>query len=85
MNIMRANPQQDTDRMAKCQSPLSMLEQAEMIDHLVGRCVMRGGVVADETLLVITGQTAGNLISLANHLRRLSHVQGRPDGMVKSR
>jgi hypothetical protein len=85
MNTMRANPQQDTDTMAKRQSPLSMLEQAEMIDHLVGRCVMRGGAVADETLLVITGQTAENLISLANHLRRLSHFQGRPDGMVKSR
>ena len=82
---MRANPQQDTDTMAKRQSPLSMLEQAEMIDHLVGRCVMRGGAVADETLLVITGQTAENLISLANHLRPLSHFQGRPDGMVKSR
>jgi hypothetical protein len=82
---MLANPQQDTDTIAKRQSPLSMLEQAEMIDHLVGRCVMRGGAVADETLLVITGQTAENLISLATHLRRLSHFQGRPDGMVKSR
>ena len=80
---MRATPQQDFGRMAKRQSPLSLLEQAEMIDHLVGRCVMRGGAVADETLLVITGQTAQNLISLAHHLRHLSSFQGRIDMMVK--
>lgn len=80
---MPANPQQDFGNLAKRQSPLSMLEQAEMIDRLVGRCVMRGGVVADESLLAITGQTAENLSSLAHHLRRLSHFQARIDMMVK--
>ncbi|MNE65786.1 hypothetical protein D3C80_1612930 [compost metagenome] len=61
---------------------LSMLEQAELIEGLLGRCVMHGGAAAGETILVINSQAVDDLVQLANRLRRLSPYQNRIEKMV---
>ena len=62
--------------------PLSMLAQSELIDALVGRCVMRGGAVATETLLSIDRKDVDDLVHLANRLRRLALFEDRIRAMV---
>ncbi len=62
--------------------PLSMLAQSELIDALVGRCVMRGGAVATETLLSIDRKDVNDLVHLANRLRRLALFEDRIRAMV---
>ncbi len=62
--------------------PLSMLAQSELIDALVGRFVMRGGAVADETLLSIDRKDVDDLVHLANRLRRLALFENRIRAMV---
>jgi hypothetical protein len=62
--------------------PLSMLAQSELIDALVGRCVMRGGEAAGETLLKIDGDDVDDLVHLANRLRRLALFEDRIRAMV---
>ncbi|MBB3558896.1 hypothetical protein FHX06_000193 [Rhizobium sp. BK512] len=62
--------------------PLSMLAQSELIDALVGRCVMRGGAVAAETLLSIDRKDVDDLVHLANRLRRLALFEDRIRAMV---
>ena len=62
--------------------PLSMLAQSELIDALVGRCVMRGGAVAAETLLCIDRKDVDDLVHLANRLRRLALFEDRIRAMV---
>ncbi|MBY3038953.1 hypothetical protein [Rhizobium laguerreae] len=62
--------------------PLSMLAQSELIDCIVGRCVMRGGDAAGETILVINRQDVDDLVHLANRLRRLSLFEDRIRKMV---
>ena len=62
--------------------PLSMLAQSELIDALVGRCVMRGGAVAAEALLSIDRRDVDDLVHLANRLRRLALFEDRIRAMV---
>lgn len=62
--------------------PLSMLAQSELIDALVGRCVMHGGAAAGEALLLIDGDDVDNLVHLANRLRRLALFEDRIRAMV---
>ncbi|MBB3409869.1 MULTISPECIES: hypothetical protein [unclassified Rhizobium] len=62
--------------------PLSMLAQSELIDALVGRCVMHGGEAAGETLLVIDHDDVDDLVHLANRLRRLALFEDRIRAMV---
>lgn len=59
-----------------------MLAQSELIDTLVGRCVMHGGRVAGETLLVIDHEAVDDLLHLANRLRRLALFEDRIRAMV---
>jgi hypothetical protein len=59
-----------------------MLAQSELIDALVGRCVMRGGEAAGETLLKIDGDDVDDLVHLANRLRRLALFEDRIRAMV---
>lgn len=62
--------------------PLSMLAQSELIDTLVGRCVMRGGAAAGEALIMIDGEAVDDLVHLANRLRRLALFEDRIRAMV---
>lgn len=62
--------------------PLSMLAQSELIDALIGRCVMRGGAAAGEALLFIDGEAVDDLVHLANRLRRLALFEDRIRVMV---
>ncbi|MFK0382664.1 hypothetical protein [Agrobacterium sp. NPDC090273] len=62
--------------------PLSMLEQSELIEELIGRCTMRNGAFSQETVLVINGPTVDDLAHLASRLRRMSHHQTRIEKMV---
>ncbi|UVD59005.1 hypothetical protein NE852_12795 [Rhizobium sp. Pop5] len=43
----------------------SLLRQAELLDGMVGHCLMRGGVPAGEALIGITGAEARELQALA--------------------
>lgn len=62
--------------------PLSMLAQSELIDALIGRCVMHGGKAAGETLLLIDHEAVDDLVHLANRLRRLALFEDRIRAMV---
>ena len=62
--------------------PLSMLAQSELIDALVGRCVMRGGEAAGETVLMIDHEAVDDLVHLAGRLRRLALFEDRIRAMV---
>ena len=62
--------------------PLSMLAQSDLIDTLIGRCVMRDGAAAGETLLFIDSETLDDLVHLANRLRRLALFEDRIRAMV---
>lgn len=59
-----------------------MLAQSELIDALVGRCVMHGGAAAGEALLLIDGEAVDDLVHLANRLRRLALFEDRIRAMV---
>lgn len=62
--------------------PLSMLEQARLVDALAGRCVMRDGKIADETTLVLTAEEAGDLTQLANRLFHMAPYQNKIRNLV---
>jgi hypothetical protein len=62
--------------------PLSMLAQSELIDALIGRCVMHGGAAAGEALLLIDGDDVDDLVHLANRLRRLALFEDRIRAMM---
>ena len=62
--------------------PLSMLAQSELIDALIGRCVMHGGAAAGETLLVIDAEAVADLAHIANRLRRLALFEDRIRAMI---
>lgn len=62
--------------------PLSMLEQSELLDELVGRSIMRDGAFSSETILVINSQTVDDLVHLAGRLRRMSHHQTKIEKLV---
>ena len=55
--------------------PLSMLAQSELIDGLIAHCVMHGGDVAGESILVINREVVDDLAHLADRLRRLSFFE----------
>ncbi|MFC5760349.1 hypothetical protein [Rhizobium sp. GCM10022189] len=65
--------------------PLSMLAQSDLLDTLIGRCVMHGGAAAGEAMLVIDGQTLDDLLQLSNRLRRLALFEDRIRAMVTAR
>ncbi|RUM19293.1 hypothetical protein EFQ99_31490 [Rhizobium vallis] len=48
--------------------PRSLLRQAELLDGIVGHCLMRGGAPADEALITITRDEAGELQALVRCL-----------------
>lgn len=85
MDRMSVQPRPDTTSTAMRQPLLSMRQQVELIDGLVGRCVMSGGSAAAETILIIDGHTVENLVHLANRLRRFSPYEHRIEQMVGGR
>lgn len=85
MDRMSNQPRPDTTSTAMRQPLLSMRQQAELIDGLVGRCVMSGGSAAVETILIIDDHTVENLVHLANRLRRFSPYEHRIEQMVGGR
>lgn len=46
----------------------SLLRQAKLLDGIVGHCLMHGGAPADEALITITRDEAGELQALARCL-----------------
>ena len=53
-------------------APLSLKQQAQLIDALVDRCSMLGGALAGESILRIEKGEAEDLAHLANRLRRMA-------------
>lgn len=62
--------------------PLSIWEQAHMVDQLVARCVMADGDIAGSATLTIDKETAENLHHLAMRLQRLAPHEERIKRMV---
>ena len=52
--------------------PRSILRQAELLDGLVGHCLMRGGAPADEALITISRAEASELQALARLMWRMA-------------
>lgn len=54
-----------------------MQEQADLVDRLVGRTVMRGGRIAGDTTIVLTEDDANDLHHLALRLTRMAPMEER--------
>ena len=63
--------------------PMSLGEQARLLERLVGRCVMHDGDVADEARIVITREDADALTFLSERLLRMAPYQQRIEKLVR--
>lgn len=57
--------------MATSRPPLTMQEQANLIDRLVARTVMHGGKIAGETIIALSEEDANDLVHLSMRLARM--------------
>lgn len=62
--------------------PLSIMEQAQLVDDLVARCTMRTSALADFADLTITKEIAEDLAHLAGRLHRMAPFENRIRQMV---
>lgn len=69
--------------MTEKRKVLSISEQAQLIDHLFSRCVMKDGSISDEATLVIDRETAEKLDHLSSRLRRMAPFEGKIKEMVE--
>lgn len=58
--------------MSEVRPPLSMLEQADLLDDVLTRTLMREGKLADETVIVLTADHVEDLQHLVLRLRRMA-------------
>lgn len=64
---------------------LSIRQQAELIEALTIRCVMRNGAPADETEIVISADDVSALKALASRLYRIAPYEDAIKRMVMAR
>lgn len=64
---------------------LSIAEQCDFIERLVGRCVMHDGALAGETTLTLTAQEAHDLHHMEMRLRRLAPYERKIREIVTGR
>lgn len=53
-------------------APMSIGQQAEFLEYLIGRAVTRTGAVAVETTMYLTADEVADLGALASRLRRMA-------------
>ncbi len=58
-------------------SPLTFQEQAELIERLISRTIMREGDVAAETTMTLTKEDVADLDHLALRLRRMAPLEAK--------
>lgn len=63
-------------------APLSLSKQAELIEALIDRCIMRDGSIAAESFLRIETGDVEDLQALANRLRRMGPYESAIRKMV---
>lgn len=63
--------------------PLSLIDQARLLERIVGRTVMRDGEVAAETKIVLTKEDADDLTFLSERLLRMAPYQHRIEKLVR--
>lgn len=63
--------------------PLTLREQAEMLDRIVARCVLRDGSLSGETTMVLDRKTADDLHHLAMRLERMAPYQENIEKLVR--
>lgn len=66
-------------------APMSIREQADFLDYLIGRTTARDGRVAAETMLYLTADEVEDLNALASRLRRMSPHESAIRQMVAGR
>jgi len=64
-------------------TPLTLKQQSDFLSQLLARCMMRGGVTADETTLVLTDEDCAHLDHLAMRLERMAPYQSRIEKLVR--
>ena len=52
--------------------PASLEQQAEFLDYLMSRCVMRDGSTARETMSLLTEDDVNEIRAIATRLRRMA-------------
>lgn len=55
--------------------PLTLGQQADLVDEIVLRCTMRGGDIAGETAVLLKREDVEHLMHLAGRLRRMAPYQ----------
>ena len=67
--------------MTDARPPLSLAQQADLIDYTLNRCITRRGAVA-ETWMLITPQEYDDLRQLEARLRRMSKHENQIRNLV---
>ena len=62
--------------------PLTLKQQADLIDKIVAGCTMQDKTIADETYVLITRQTAEELMFLQQRLERMAPHQANIQTLV---
>lgn len=65
--------------------PLSIFQQAALVESLADRCVMRNGSVAAETHITLTVETVDDLKHLAHRLRLIAPHESKIKNLVMGR
>jgi hypothetical protein len=66
-------------------TPMSIGQQADLLEYLIGRTTDRNGATAAETLLYLTAEEVADLTALAARLRRMSPHENAIRQMVAGR
>lgn len=68
--------------MTEARPPLSLAQQADLIDYTLNRCIKRRGDVAAETWMLITPQEYDDLRQIEARLRRMSKHESQIRNLV---
>ena len=58
--------------MTDARPPLSLAQQADLIDYLLNRCIKRRGGIASETWMLLEAKDYDDLRALEARLRRMA-------------
>lgn len=65
--------------------PMSIGQQADFLEYLIGRTITRTGAVAVETLMLLTDEEVQDMTALRDRLRRMAPHEAAIRQMVAGR
>ncbi len=71
-----------TDARASKEAPLTLMGQADLLDCLLNRCVVRDGSTAKETWMMLAAKDVADLRALEARLRRMARHEAQIKNLV---